>query len=112
MCLESNYTIVCCWFELLLFSIVLCYALWHNQYSAEGVMEFICCNQTLGFFLIIIIHIHGVQAPGLALHFLKAIQRPSVASPWHQLPLSAEKGPSSSSDQGDHYYLGMACTNH
>lgn len=44
-------------------------------------MEFICCNQTLGFFLIIIIHIHGVQAPGLALHFLKAIQRPSVASP-------------------------------
>lgn len=83
MCLESNYTIVCCCFELLLFSVILCYALWHNQYSAEGGMEFICCNQTLGFFLkiiIIIIHIHRIQAPGLALHFLKASQRPFVAS--------------------------------
>lgn len=79
MCLGSNYTIVCCCFELLLFSVILCYALWHNQYSAEGVTEFICCNQTLEF-IFIIIHIHRLQAAGLALHFLKASQRPFLAS--------------------------------
>ena len=78
MCLGSNYTIVCCYFELLLFSVILCYALWHhNRYSAEGVMEFICCNQTLGLFLIIIIH--RAQAPRL--HFSKASRRPFVAQP-------------------------------
>lgn len=77
----SNYTIVCCWFELLLFSVILCYALWHNQYSAEGVTEFICCNQALEFLIIIIIIIiHRVQAARLALHFLMASQSPFLAS--------------------------------
>lgn len=57
------HTIVYCCFELLLFSVILCYALWHkSRYSAEGVTEFICCNQTLGLFIIIII-INGAQAP-------------------------------------------------
>lgn len=80
MCLGSNYTIVCCCFELLLFSVILCYALWHdNRYSAEGVMEFICCNQTPGLFFIIIIH--RVQAPRLAVHFSKASRRPFVDQP-------------------------------
>lgn len=93
MCLGSNYTIVCCCFELLLFSVILCCALWHNQYSAEGVMEFICCNQTLGFFFIIIIIIHRVQAPRLALYFLKASKDHLWPASDTSLPYLQKKGP-------------------
>lgn len=94
MCLGSNYTIVCCCFELLLFSVILCYALWHNQYSAEGVMEFICCNQTLGFFFIIIIIItHRVQAPRIALYFLNASKDHLWPASDISLPYLQKKGP-------------------
>lgn len=108
MCLGSNYTIVCCCFELLLFSVILCYALWHNnRYSAEGVTEFIGCNQTLGLFFIIVIH--GVEAPRLTLHFSKASRRPFVAQPLTPAyPISAVKGPSSSLGQGDDHPSGIA----
>lgn len=102
---------MCCCFELLLFSVILCYALWHdNRYSAGGVMEFICCNQTLGLFFIIIIH--RVQEPRLALHFSEASRRPFVVELLTPVYPICSKGPSNSLGQGDYFYLGMACMNH